>query len=131
MTNAAHRSPLLNTTVATWTQALLWLSASLSSVVSVLALVYRQTLTDWFDGTGTLDDAVSIEDLFVDWTSLLPMILIATFVLLIIWLAKAHTATTALLGEGEYRRYSRAWSIGVWFIPFANLISTPRITIMS
>lgn len=127
MTNTTHRSPHLNSTFAAWTQALLWISAGLAAVVAVLALVYRQTLTDWFDGTGSLDEAISIEETFVNWSTFVPVVFMATVVLLIIWLAKAHTATTTLLGEGEHRRYSRAWSIGVWFIPLANVISTPQI----
>lgn len=40
----------------------------------------------------------------------------AIFVLLIVWLAKAHTATTSLLAVPGGRKYTRKWCIWVCFI---------------
>jgi hypothetical protein len=124
--HAHHRAPL-NVVFAGWTQALLWATAGVCSVIAVLALWYRQAMNSWFQDNGTLDDAISAEEVFMSWTEFFPLVLAATFILLIIWLAKAHGATTALLGvEGE-RKYSRGWSIGAWFVPIANLFVTPQI----
>lgn len=117
----------LNNALAGWTQALLWVTAGVGVFLAILAISYRRALNAWFEDRGNLQSVISAEDIFVTWSNFLPLVLITTFVLLIIWLAKAHTTTTALLQDQSERRYSRAWSIGVWFIPLANVISTPQI----
>lgn len=50
---------------------------------------------------------------------------VAVFVLLIVWSFKAHTATSSLW-PGQ-RRWVRGWTIGAWFIPFANYILVPMV----
>ena len=45
---------------------------------------------------------------------------IAVFVLLIIWLWRAYS-NTRVFGAAPWR-FGRGWTIGAWFIPFANFV---------
>ena len=51
---------------------------------------------------------------------LMILLWIATFVLMLVWMKKAHGATQRLW-RGP-RKWASGWTIGGWFIPFANFV---------
>ena len=120
--NVGSTSPIpLSSTLTGWTVGLMWVAAALNLAVSLAAWNYQSALS------GPLYEAVDAEDLYNSATGLSFFVWMATFVLLIVWSAKAHTSSTSLLNTQRARKYSRGWCIGVWFIPFANIFSTPRV----
>lgn len=120
--NTSSASPLpLSTTLTGWTVGLMWAAAGLNAIASLTAWNYQSALT------GPLYEAIDAEDLYNSVAGVSLLLGIATFVLLIIWSAKAHTSSASLLNSQGARKYSRGWCIGVWFIPFANIFSTPRV----
>jgi hypothetical protein len=76
-------------------------------------------------GDGSLDDWTLAEDAYGALLGLSALVGIAVFVLLIVWTRKAHKVSQLEVREG--RRWSQGWSIGAWFIPFANFIITPMM----
>ncbi|MDA2945711.1 MAG: DUF4328 domain-containing protein [Actinomycetota bacterium] len=100
----------------------MWAIVAFDILVAAAAMSYRSALS----GT-SLTQAVEAEELYNNATGIAVLLWITTFVLLIVWLAKAHTSSTSLLTNPRSRNYSHGWCIGVWFIPFANIFSTPRV----
>lgn len=115
--------------IGTATMVLLFVTAGFDAVIAILGF-YLASVAGRYAQSGSFadfNDWVDAENAYFGIAGLGLMVWIATFVLLIVWLAKAHTASSSLLQSPADRKYSRGWSIGVWFIPFANLISTPMV----
>jgi len=77
-------------------------------------------------------DSQSSYDNWTTWESVYGVLYIISLVLtipiaimLIIWTYKAHKASDAL--QPGPRKWGRGWSIGAWFIPFANYILLPLV----
>lgn len=115
--------------IGTAAMVLLLATAGLDVLIAILGFVLSSTAGRYArsGSYSSLDDWVSAEDAYFGVVGLAFLVWIATFVLLIIWLVKAHTASSSLLPNPSDRKYSRGWSIGVWFIPLANLVSTPMV----
>lgn len=96
-------------------------------VQALVAFLYWQAFDNWDNGVGTFDDALSAENTFGSISTLTGLVFFTGFVFLVVWSAQVHTTTTSLLPAQKLRKYSRNWSIWVWFIPFANFISTPQV----
>ena len=117
-----HPGVPLSSKLTGWTVGLMWAIVAFDILVAAAAMSYRSALS----GT-SLTEAVEAEELYMNATGIAVLLWITTFVLLIVWLAKAHTSSTSLLTNPRSRNYSQGWCIGVWFIPFANIFSTPRV----
>jgi len=117
----------LNPSLAGWTEGVMWVIGAAAAVYAVLAINYSRTLTDFLARRGSLNAAVEAENNFNGFGPWFALLWIIGFVLQVVWLVKAHISTTSLLVEPAQRKYSRGWAIGVWFIPLANLISTPQV----
>lgn len=117
-----HPGVSLSSKLTGWTIGLMWAIVAGDVFVAVTAISYRSSLS----GT-SLAEAIEAEELYNNAASLVFVLWITTFILLIVWSAKAHTSSTSLLHNQRSRKYSQGWCIGVWFIPFANVFSTPRV----
>lgn len=102
------------------------LTLSAASVVLIVAsfygLRYASALQKY---SGQLSEAEvgALEDVelaWASWTALALLFLVVSGILVIGW---AHSASKALDSRGPIgRRWRGAWTIGAWFIPFANLV---------
>lgn len=106
---------------------MMWLVAGAQAIQAFVAFLYWQAYSNWDDGAGTLNEAVSAENTYNAVSTISGIATLAGFVFLVVWSAQVHTTTTSLLPPQKFRKYSRNWSIWVWFIPFANFISTPQV----
>lgn len=105
----------------------MWVVAGGQAIQTLTALLYWQASNAYDERRGSLDKALSAQSTYNTAAGLNALIWFAGFICLIVWLANVHTSTTSLLPGPKERKYSRAWSIGVWFIPIANLVSTPQV----
>ena len=117
-----HPGVPLSSKLTGWTVGLMWAIVAGDVFVAVTAMSYRSSLSG-----SSLTEAIEAEELYNNATSLAFVLWITTLILLIVWSAKAHTSSTSLLHNQRSRNYSQGWCIGVWFIPFANIFSTPRV----
>lgn len=117
----------LNRSLSGWTRGLMWANGAAALMFALLANYYRESIADYANSRGSLVAAVEAEDAYNSFGGLFFLLWIAGFVLLVVWIAKAHTSTTSVLASPTQRKYSRGWAIGVWFIPFANIFSTPQV----
>lgn len=117
----------LSRTVSLWTQGLMWCVAAFQVIQGLVAIQYWQAVNAWNTGRRSLDDMATAEENYNAVASLSLVVWFAGIVMLIVWLAKAHTTTTSMLPGEQLRKYSKGWSIGAWFIPIANVISVPQI----
>lgn len=124
---AARTFISLNTSLSGWTRGLMWANGAAALMFALLANYYRESIADYANSRGSLVAAVEAEDAYNSFGGLFFLLWIAGFVLLVVWIAKAHTSTTSVLASPTQRKYSRGWAIGVWFIPFANIFSTPQV----
>lgn len=118
---------LLAPALTAWLRWLMWAYVAVSALMVGVGLAYWAAIESWRGGDLALDDLVAVEDAYNAVAGVQGLVWPAIFVLLIVWLVKAHTATTSLLAVPGSRKYSRKWCIWVWFIPFANVISTPQV----
>ena len=123
------RAQPLGRGIGTAVMVLLLATAALNGLTSVLGFALSSAAARYAKSGSRLDleNWVSAEDAYFGAAGIALLVWVATFVVLIIWLAKAHTSTSSLLENPNDRKYSRGWCIGVWFIPFANLFSTPKV----
>jgi hypothetical protein len=110
-----------------WTETLMWITGLAALASALLSNTYRLAVDEYLNGQGTLTAAANAENDVTSFAPLFVLVWVATFVLQVVWIAKAHTSTTSLLRSPADRKYSQGWAIGVWFIPFANVFSTPRV----
>ena len=101
----------------------MWVNVAIQSAIALSAFNLQGSLD------GPISAAVDAEELYFNISDLSLLAWLPTFVLLVVWIAKSHTSTSSLLHPGDRRKYSQGWSIGVWFIPFANIFSTPQVFI--
>ena len=126
------RPASLSSTLSGWLQALMWATAGLALATGVLGFVALGMFERYADtrfGTSAERHAYSdwrdLNDGFDGVNAILTMVWLAMFIVSIVWMHKAHTATKRLW-SGQ-RKWSSGWTIGGWFIPFANLIIPKRV----
>jgi hypothetical protein len=117
----------LKKTTAQWTQGALMAVALAQGAQSLVAISYWNALNKWKNGNQSLEKVVSAENIYNVVVTLNRLAWVAGFVFLVVWLANVHTTTTSLLPEEKSRQYTRNWTIGVWFIPFVNLIGPAMV----
>lgn len=125
----------LSPTLAKWTFGLLWLSGAAAAARGLLAFGVDQSLNEFLDtfDDSALEDFVNRADAYDTIDSVFAVSVIATFVLLIIFSFRSYKAGQSLWSGP--RKWSRGFSVGGWFIPFANsyipaslLIETDKIS---
>jgi len=104
---------------------LLWAAGALAGLASLFALISIPAYTNYLDAPYTYDQSEydawnSVTSSFGAFYGLLILIKIPIFILMIIWSYKTHKAAGRL--QPGSRKWSKGWSIGGWFIPFANLL---------
>lgn len=92
---------------------------SMGSAVSLLRLLpeLRRGTNESFDDTATVATLQTYNDVFVIAGAMIAL----TGALFLAWLWRAHQQATGPL------RYRRVWTVGGWFLPFANLWIPPRL----
>jgi hypothetical protein len=105
----------------------MWVVAGAQLLQAFVAYLYWQAFNNWKSGSGTLNDAISAENVYNAVSTINGLLWLAGFIFLVVWSAQVHTTTSSLLPPETTRKYSRVWAIWVWFIPFANFISTPQV----
>ena len=118
---------LLAPALTGWLRGLMWAYVAVTVAMVAVGVAYWGAIEGLRRGDVALDDAIGVENAYRAVAGVQLVAWVSIFVLMIVWLAKAHTATTSLLAVPGARKYSRGWCIGVWFIPFANFISTPQV----
>lgn len=105
----------------------MWAVAGFQVIQGIFAIQYWQATNDWNANRRSLDDALAAEGNYTEVAGLNWAVWVVGAIMLMVWLAKAHTTTTSMLPGDRLRKYSKGWSIGAWFIPIANIISVPQI----
>ncbi len=100
----------------------LFILSALALVWSAIALFVRSgKVADFRDGGDvSFNDLSTADDAVGSGLGFTIMLGIAVFVLLIIWLWRAYS-NTRVFGAAPWR-FGRGWTIGAWFIPFANFV---------
>jgi uncharacterized membrane protein YhaH (DUF805 family) len=116
-----------------WVQGVFWATAVGAASLAVTSLRAYRVHDDHRAGDAPLSAWVEANDAQVLAFGLMALGVLALAVLFIVWSYKAHQASDRLGPIG--RSWRRGWSIGGWFIPFANLVipklvlnETERIT---
>lgn len=118
MTVATTVSP----TLGGWLQGLLWTAAGLAGIRALVVLAEMGSYQSWNNGGGldALDTWTATENTYSFFSSLGSLVGLALFVLFLIWANRCHK-TAARLHPGG-RKWSSGWTVGAWFIPFANAV---------
>jgi hypothetical protein len=126
-TDQFMRKETLSPALSVWLQVVLYVAAASSALSGIGILMAASAAERFFesDSYRNLDDWVAAEDFYATFLGLLYLVSIAVFVLLIVFLFRAHKAC-ATIWSGP-RKWSRGWTVGAWFIPFANAIITPMV----
>ncbi|MEO1065400.1 MAG: DUF4328 domain-containing protein [Actinomycetota bacterium] len=105
-----------------WTEGVTWLVALIQLPALGFALQQRSLFDDFQDdgSFSTFDDLVDAEDAWIGLTGFWFLLSIASIVLLMIWLYRVYGQTQSL-GATDHR-LPRGFTIGAWFIPFANFV---------
>ncbi len=108
--------------LAGWTEGITWLVA-LVQLPALYFAVRQRTLFDDFqddESFSTLLDLADAEDTWLGIFGFSILLSIASVVLLMVWSYRVYGQTTSL-GATDYR-LPRGFTIGAWFIPFANVV---------
>ena len=108
-------------------QGFFWALLAFSLLAAVLGLVSLVAFNTYWDTPinsraeeQAYDDWIAIDDAYSTLAGFAVICGIVLFILLIIWSNSAHK-TTQQLWSGD-RKWSSGWTVGAWFIPFANAI---------
>lgn len=108
-------------------QGFLWAVGALSAVLAVLSLVGLAAFNRYWEARpGSLaeaeadDDLDAVDSAINNLGGLAGTVGLVIFILMVIWSYQTHRATQ-ILCRGT-RSWSPGWSIGGWFIPFANVV---------
>jgi hypothetical protein len=116
--------------LTTWLQVLVWACAALSAITALtgVAVVGKidalESAVTSFEARTALDELVDAGESFDGASALSGVAGVATLVVLMVWMWKAHNATSALQPGG--RRFGPGWSVGGWFVPLGNLVIPKR-----
>jgi hypothetical protein len=100
----------------------LFIVNAVAHAAAALSLYGRAALVNDYrhGGDVSLTDLADADDEVTTVLGLGTFVLVAIFVLLIIWLWRAYSNTRAL-GATPWR-WARGWAVGGWFIPLANFV---------
>jgi hypothetical protein len=103
-----------------WAIGLLALAGVLGLIAGVQDLMGLDVFKRAFDGTLTNADADAFDAAFSSIGLFQTIVLVGTAIAFLAWLSRSVDNIERLTGEKG--RFTPAWSIGWWFIPFANLV---------
>ena len=109
-----------------WTSSALALLSTFGAFGAINALGDLEERRIGWDGRSTYDDWIIARDAAGAFVGLFWLAWIAGFVVLLVWLHKAHTATQQMW-PGK-RKWGSGWTVGGWFIPLANMV-IPKLVI--
>jgi hypothetical protein len=121
--------------LAKWTYGLMIATGIAAAVRGVLALAVNQSMNEFLDtfSDRAASDFVDRANAYDTVDSVYAVATLATFVLLIVFSFRAYKASQTIWAGP--RKWSRGWTVGGWFIPFANayipasvLIETEKIS---
>lgn len=121
------RKETLSPALSVWLQVVLYLAGTASALGGIGAFMAASAAEDFFSSSSfaSIDDWVAAEDFYTTSLGFFYLLSIAVFVLLIVFLFRAHKACTTIWNGP--RKWSRGWTVGAWFIPIANAIITPMV----
>jgi hypothetical protein len=98
----------------------LWGCVALFALATLAYFAFWGVWLAWSGGSSTLDELVSAEDFALGALGFAFLALLVTAVLFMVWSFQAYLAAQS---RGATRRqWASGWTIGAWFIPFANLV---------
>jgi hypothetical protein len=103
-----------------WAIGLLALAGVLGLIAGVQDLIGLDVFKRAFDGTLSEADANAFDAAFSTVGVWQTIVLVATAIAFLAWLSRSVDNIERLTGEKG--RFTPNWSIGWWFIPFANLV---------
>ncbi len=111
--------------LTTWVKWLLYAMAAMAAVAIVSGVMERQLLTAFQNGVYTsaadVTRAAEVSDARQRVVGVIQTaIFIATGVLILIWIHRANVNARALGATGM--NFTPGWSVGWYFVPFANLV---------
>jgi hypothetical protein len=114
--------PSVSPALGGWLQGLLWAGGGLAAVSCLASFVTLGAFDDAVasDSFSTYRDWADYDDALSGISGIGALVHIAIFVVIIVWMNKAHKASQTLW-YGP-RTWSSGWTVGGWFIPFANMI---------
>jgi len=125
--NFSQRTESVSKTLVMWLQVLLYISAGAIGLSALIIPTAVSAAEDYMNGSNTLADWVSAENLYTSLYGFYVLMAIPIFILLIIFSFRAYKSTQSLwIGQ---RKWSRGWTVGGWFIPLANFIIVPKVLI--
>lgn len=125
----------LSPTLVGWTRWLLIICGIAAALRGILAIAVNQSLQEFIDtfSDRAASDFVDRANAYDTVDSVYAVATLATFVLLIVFSFRAYKASQTIWAGP--RKWSRGWTVGGWFIPFANayipasvLIETEKIS---
>jgi hypothetical protein len=99
-------------------------ATSIALVVSIVAESYEMgalaRVAD--DGFVTRSEADTIDAWIVTTGVLAAVLVLMTGVAWLMWQHRAHVNVRSAAGGGASLKFTPAWGVGCWFVPFANLV---------
>jgi hypothetical protein len=115
-----QRPPGLSPVLSGWVQGLFWAAGAMSVLTMALGVRARTTFDDFEAGNASFVEWADAHDALDVGVGLLGFTMLVLAILMVIWSFKAHQTTDRL--NPQHRSWGSGWSIGAWFIPFANFI---------
>jgi hypothetical protein len=119
--------PTVSPVLAGWLQGLFWATGALAALAALLGFYALPKFNEFWDAPADSRAEARAHDAWIDADGafgaaqgFMMLAWIAVFVLLLVWMHKAHRATQTL-APGP-RQWSQGWTIGGWFIPLAQLV---------
>jgi hypothetical protein len=107
-----------------WLQGLIWASAALALALAALTIAalsaFNRLESRRVVASGAFGDWIDLLEARDTVGGFLTFVWLAAFVLLLVWMNKAHKATQTLFHG--HRNWTSGWTIGGWFIPAANVV---------
>jgi hypothetical protein len=116
-------APLPYRSVAGLGVALTWLAAAGAAMAFAMAAAFahrREVVDHIVTGSTTAAEADRADDFVAAAAGLSVLVGIAVFVVLVVFLFRASKNTQRW--QTAHQRWGPGWTIGSWFIPFANLV---------
>lgn len=108
-------------------QGFYWALAGFAAISAAFAVGTLAAFNSWWDTpvgsreeARALDDWMQVEDTFEGLAGMMFLAGLVVFILMIIWMNISHKVTQQLW-PGQ-RSWSSGWTVGAWFIPFANAV---------
>jgi hypothetical protein len=106
-------------------QGFLWVNAALALLIVLFTFAGYAAYSDWQDAATSADRSAALrsmvdaDDAIAGSAVLGSLAGLVAFILLIIWANQSHKASQQRWTGN--RSWSSGWTVGAWFIPFANL----------